>query len=107
MTQNNRANILSDLATLPGEDRRERLYAALAAYDDALRYRRPDNAPLDYATTQNNRANILSELATLPGEDRRQRLSKRWPPTTTPCASSAPTMRRSTTPLPRTTGRPS
>jgi hypothetical protein len=69
-----RANILSELATLPGEDRRQRLYDALAAYDDALRFRRPDNAPLDYATTQNNRATILSELATLPGEDRRQRL---------------------------------
>jgi hypothetical protein len=69
-----RANRLSDLATLPGEDRRGRLYAALAAYDDALRYRRPENAPLDYATTQNNRANILSALATLPGEDRRGRL---------------------------------
>ncbi|HHW87406.1 MAG TPA: hypothetical protein GX400_14510, partial [Chloroflexi bacterium] len=69
-----RATILSDLATLPGEDRRGRLYEALAAYDDALRYRRPENAPLDYATTQNNRANILSDLATLPGEDRRGRL---------------------------------
>jgi tetratricopeptide (TPR) repeat protein len=65
---------LSDLATLPGEDRRGRLYEALAAYDDALRYRRPENAPLDYAGTQNNRANILSALATLPGEDRRGRL---------------------------------
>jgi tetratricopeptide (TPR) repeat protein len=73
-TQNNRATILSDLATLPGEDRRGRLYAALAAYDDALRYRRPENAPLAYATTQNNRANRLSDLATLPGEDRRGRL---------------------------------
>jgi hypothetical protein len=69
-----RANILSELATLPGEDRRQRLYDALAAYDDALRFIRPDNAPLAYAQTQNNRANILSELATLPGEDRRQRL---------------------------------
>jgi hypothetical protein len=69
-----RANILSDLATLPGEDRRQRLYDALAAYDDALRFRRPDNAPLDYAQTQNNRATILRDLATLPGEDRRQRL---------------------------------
>jgi tetratricopeptide (TPR) repeat protein len=65
---------LSDLATLPGEDRRQRLYDALAAYDDALRFRRPDNAPLDYAQTQNNRATILRDLATLPGEDRRQRL---------------------------------
>ncbi len=66
---------MSELATLPGEDRRQRLYDALAAYDDALRFIRPDNAPLDYAQTQNNRANRLSELATLPGEDRRQRLT--------------------------------
>ncbi len=64
-------NALSRLATLPGEERRERLYDALAAYDEALRFYRPDTAPLAYAMTQNNRANMLSELATLPGEDRR------------------------------------
>ena len=69
-----RANLLSEIATLPGEDRRERLLQALAAYDDALQYYRPEVAPLDYAMTQNNRANRLSEIATLPGEDRRERL---------------------------------
>jgi hypothetical protein len=74
MTQNNRAVLLSDLATLAGEDRRARLLAALAAYDEALRFRTPDSAPLDYAMTQNNRANLLSDLATLAGEDRRARL---------------------------------
>jgi len=66
---------LSDLATLPGQDRRQRLYDALAAYDAALEHYHPDTAPLDYAMTQNNRANRLSDLATLPGEDRRQRLA--------------------------------
>ncbi len=32
-------HLLSEMATLPGEDRRQRLHEALAAYDDALRYR--------------------------------------------------------------------
>ncbi|MEI2692039.1 MAG: NB-ARC domain-containing protein [Anaerolineae bacterium] len=50
-----RANRLSDLASLPGEDRGGRLRQALAAYDEALALRR--DVPLDYATTQNNRAN--------------------------------------------------
>ncbi|MBI3243968.1 MAG: hypothetical protein HYZ49_16930 [Chloroflexi bacterium] len=74
-------NALSRLATLPNEGRVRRLLEALAAYDDALKYRRPDTAPLAYAMTQNNRAmtqnnraNRLSELASLPGEDRRGRL---------------------------------
>jgi tetratricopeptide (TPR) repeat protein len=74
MTQNNRAVLLRDLASLPGEDRRGRLLAALSAYDAALEHYRPDTAPLDYAATQNNRANLLSDLASLPGEDRRARL---------------------------------
>jgi len=72
--QGSLGNALSRVATLPGEDRRQRLADALAAYDAALEPSRPDTAPLDYAATQNNRANRLSELATLPGEDRRQRL---------------------------------
>jgi len=71
-----RANILRELATLPGEARRQRLDEALAAYDEALCFRRPDTAPLDYAGTQNNRGLLLSELATLPGEARRQRLDE-------------------------------
>ncbi|HLE36007.1 MAG TPA: hypothetical protein VI699_02560, partial [Candidatus Acidoferrales bacterium] len=73
-TQNNRALLLADIATLPGEDRRARLLEALAAYDDALRFRTPQAAPLDYAMTQNNRANLLQGIATLPSEDRRTRL---------------------------------
>jgi len=71
-TQNNRAVLLRDLASLPGEDRGARLRAALAACDEALALRR--DVPLDYATTQNNRANVLSDLASLPGEDRGARL---------------------------------
>jgi len=71
-TQNNRAVLLSDLATLPGEDRAARLRQALAACDEALALRR--DVPLAYATTQNNRAVLLRDLATLPGEDRAARL---------------------------------
>ena len=74
MTQNNRGALLSDLATLPGEDRAQRLRQALDAYDQALRFITPDTAPLAFASTQNNRGTLLSELATLPGEDRGQRL---------------------------------
>ena len=74
MTQNNRATLLSEMAGLPGEDRRGRLLAALAAYDAALQHYRPDTAPLAYAMTQNNRATLLSAMAGLPGEDRRGRL---------------------------------
>lgn len=73
-TQNNRAVLLSDLASLPGEDRGARLRQALAAYDEALAKLR--DVPLDYASTQNNRAILLSAIATLPGEDRRARLTQ-------------------------------
>jgi tetratricopeptide (TPR) repeat protein len=69
-------NALSRVATLPNERRGNRLYEALAAYDEALKYRRPDTAPLDYAMTQNNRAVLLRDLAGLPGEDRRARLGE-------------------------------
>ncbi len=71
-TQNNRAVLLSDLASLPGEDRGARLRQALAAYDEALALRR--DVPLAYAQTQNNRALLLHDLASLPGEDRGVRL---------------------------------
>jgi len=67
-------NALARAAPLPDQNRRQRLYDALAAYDAALEHYRPDTAPLDYAMTQNNRATILSDLATLPDQDRRQRL---------------------------------
>jgi hypothetical protein len=49
MTQNNRAVLLRDLASVPGEDRGARLREALAAYDAALRYRTPETVPLAYA----------------------------------------------------------
>ena len=69
-----RAGVLCAIATLPGEDRGKRLLEALAAYDDALQYRRSDVAPLAYALTQSNRGSVLSEIATLSGEDRGKRL---------------------------------
>src|SRR5205085_1385015 len=71
--QGSLGNALSRVAALPGEDRRARLLAALAALDEALRFRTPESAPLAYATTQNNRAKHLSAIATLSGEDRRAR----------------------------------
>jgi tetratricopeptide (TPR) repeat protein len=74
MTQNNRAVLLRDLASVPGEDRGARLREALAAYDAALRIYTAETVPLDYAMTQNNRANLLSDLASVPGEDRGARL---------------------------------
>jgi|GEM_PF-4180624 len=62
-------NALARLAASPGEDRRARLLAALAAYEEALRYRRPDTAPLDYAATQNNLGYLHLAFIGLPGED--------------------------------------
>jgi protein-arginine kinase activator protein McsA len=73
-TQNNRAVLLRDLASVPGEDRGARLREALAAYDAALRIYTAETVPLDYAATQNNRAVLLSDLASVPGEDRGARL---------------------------------
>ncbi|MCL6542173.1 MAG: hypothetical protein K6T87_16575 [Roseiflexus sp.] len=74
MTQNNRAVLLSDLASVPGEDRGARLREALAAYDAALRIYTAETVPLAYAMTQNNRAVLLRDLASVPGEDRGARL---------------------------------
>ena len=68
-----RGNALSRVATLPGEDRAARLRESLAAYDEALRFRRPDTAPLDYAMTQFNLAILAMNLAELPGENQRAR----------------------------------
>ncbi|MGC9040163.1 MAG: hypothetical protein ACP5MJ_11750 [Roseiflexus sp.] len=65
---------LGHAATLAGEDRAARLHAALAAYDEALRFRTPATAPLAYAVTQTNRGWLLQDLATLAGEDRAARL---------------------------------
>ncbi len=58
---------------IPPAARAARLRESLAAYDEALRFRRPDTAPLAYATTQSNLANFSMNLADLPGEDRRGR----------------------------------
>ena len=65
---------LHRLAAVGGEDRGARLREALAAYDEALHYKRPDVSPFDYAMMQNNRANLLYDMAGLPGEDRAARL---------------------------------
>jgi hypothetical protein len=66
--------VLQQLATLGDEQRGDRLRESLAAYDQALRFRTPEAAPLDYATTQNNRGNVLQQLATLGDEQRGVRL---------------------------------
>ena len=63
-TQNNRAVLLTDLATLPGEDRRARLMEALAAYDQALERQR--DVPLDYAMTQGGLGNLYATLEDFP-----------------------------------------
>ena len=68
-----RATRLSEIATLPGEDRRARLLQALAAYDDALLYRRPEVAPLAYAMTQGNLANLFRAFSEIEGENQSQR----------------------------------
>ena len=51
-----------------------RLRQALSAYDEALRFRTPTSAPLDYAMTQGNLLNLYQTLAGEPGEDRMSRL---------------------------------
>jgi hypothetical protein len=67
-------NALARIAGQGGEDRAGRLRAALEAYDEALRFRTPQAAPLAYAMTQNNRGTVLRDLAGLGGEDRGERL---------------------------------
>lgn len=73
-TQSNRSAVLSDLAMLPSENRRQRLDAALEAVNAALDHYRPDSKPFDYASAQHNLGAVLAKLANSPGEDRRQRL---------------------------------
>ena len=75
-TQNNRANLLRNLAALADEPRRDRLDQALAAYDAALLIWTPEIAPFDFATTQNNRANLLHDLAALADEPHHDRLGE-------------------------------
>ncbi|MBA3531518.1 MAG: tetratricopeptide repeat protein, partial [Ardenticatenales bacterium] len=69
-------NALQRVATWPEQDRRARLLAALAAYDEALRFRQPDTAPLAYAMTQGNLVNLFLARAELPGEERLGRLGQ-------------------------------
>ncbi len=53
---------------LPIGDRRENLRRAVAAYEQALRFRTTEAAPLDHAMTQNNLGNAYTDLAAV--EDR-------------------------------------
>jgi hypothetical protein len=52
---------------LPGENRHQRLYAALEAVNAALGHYRPDTKPFDYAGAQHNLGAVLTELVNLPG----------------------------------------
>jgi hypothetical protein len=70
------ANALSRLANLPDEDRRARLLEALEAYTEALKFRRPDTAPLDYAMTQANLALSFMDISNFPEENREEQYSK-------------------------------
>ncbi len=79
----NLANALARLANLPGEERRARLLAALAAYDEALQHYRPDTAPLAFAMTQANLALLFLDLSTFPDEDRKEQFLKAIQSTTT------------------------
>ncbi len=69
--QGSLANALARLANLPDEDRRARLLEALAAYDAALQFRRPDTAPLTYAVTQFNLCNLHAAFIGISEEDER------------------------------------
>ncbi|MEP0804068.1 MAG: hypothetical protein HRF47_01150, partial [Chloroflexota bacterium] len=57
-------------------DRRLRLLEALAAYEEALQYRRPETAPLDYAMTQGNLGILHMKFRQLPGEDPRRHFAE-------------------------------
>jgi tetratricopeptide (TPR) repeat protein len=49
---------------LPTGDRGENLGRAIGCYEEALRFRTPEAAPLDYAMTQNNLGNAYADLPT-------------------------------------------
>src|SRR5207237_651850 len=61
-----RADLLDDLgnsyADLPTGDRVANLERAIACYTEALRFRTPEAAPLDYAGTQNNVGMAYADL---------------------------------------------
>jgi MinD-like ATPase involved in chromosome partitioning or flagellar assembly/tetratricopeptide (TPR) repeat protein len=77
-TQDNRGNVLRDLAgAAEGAPRRVYLDQASAAFDEASRYYRPESDPLDHAATQNNRGTVLTLLAgATDGAERRRHLDK-------------------------------
>ncbi len=64
-----RASIHNDLGIIyqetPTGNRRNNLQKAIAAYQQALIYRTPDTAPLDFAMTQNNLGAAYDDLAQL------------------------------------------
>ena len=59
MLQNNLANALQ---YLPSTHLLENNFKALAAYDEALKVRTPQNAPIEWANTISNKANVLFNL---------------------------------------------
>lgn len=59
MLQNNLANALQ---SLPSTHPVENNYKALAAYDEALKVRTPQDAPIEWANTISNKANVLFNL---------------------------------------------
>ena len=65
-----------DLAASPDEDRRARLLEALNAYNEALKFRLPDTAPLDYAAIQGNLSLLYLDLSSFPEENRKDQLRK-------------------------------
>ena len=71
--------------TSPAGDRAANLQQAIACYREALRFRTPETAPLDYATTQNN---LGAAYANLPTGDRAANLQRPSPATGKPCASA-------------------
>ncbi len=59
MLQNNLANALQYLPSTHAVDNNLK---ALAAYDEALKVRTPQDTPIEYANTLSNKANVLFNL---------------------------------------------
>ncbi|QLQ07150.1 MAG: hypothetical protein HZY76_14605 [Anaerolineae bacterium] len=96
MTQNNRANRLSEIATLPGKTG-----GAAAASPGRLRRRPAVQKTRGGAAGLRDDAEQPGQPAQrdrhAAGEDRRRGCCKPWPPTTTPCCTIDPRWRRWTT----------
>jgi tetratricopeptide (TPR) repeat protein len=84
MTQNNLGTAYVRLAEV--RDREGNLERAIAAYREALRFRTPETAPLEYATTQNNLGNAYVSWRRF--GIGRGTWSGRLPPTGRRCASA-------------------